>query len=616
MIAKRIKRKKTRDTFKRLAGYVLNEKNGGKADPVTWELAEYVLDGAHQGEKVAYWRVTNCGAEDPGFAVKEIIATQDRNTRSKSDKSYHLVISFPPGEQPTREQVEDIEDQLVASIGLQEHQRISAVHQNTDCWHLHVAINKVHPRTLRNVEPYYDQPRLQAACAEMEVKHNLTRTNHGLAPERPLNGKPAEMEAHAGRMSFHRWLIENAEDALVQGVAECSNWQEFHAVVARFGAVIKPRGAGLVIVHRDNDRIRVKPSSIDRSLSFKALTDRWGEYKPPPTRQEWPTQPIENVENGVDMSAGQTDAIPVTPLTVYDEGQADNAPLSEGGQRPPPTMVYTAEPIQADRRAQSLWQVYQRERRAAEQDREQAMNALRAGHSVYRKSLADWYRKRYRSARAAQLGKADRKDTFQHLRSAQRKDHHSRRVVEAQERKTVREDYPIPTWQGFLEREAENGNTEALAVLRSRQQRRERIERAIFAADDAHEATNVVHKRLRPIVRRDGTMIYIVADGGVVSDGPTEIAVTKLTTGAAYLALELASQRFNGRPVSVHGDDEFRGMLARLSGIDGVAVTFADAALEAMCRNRKTSVETEIERAHTVSCIAETGHGERDTGRT
>src|SRR5579872_6080557 len=161
MIAKRIERTKTRDTFKRLAGYVLNEKNGGKADPVTWQLAEYVLDSAHAGEKVAYWRVTNCESDDPGWAVKEIIATQDRNTRSKSDKSYHLVISFQVGEQPTREQIEDIEDQAVAAIGLGEHQRISAVHQNTDNWHLHVAINKVHPKTHRNVEPYYDKLRLQ-----------------------------------------------------------------------------------------------------------------------------------------------------------------------------------------------------------------------------------------------------------------------------------------------------------------------------------------------------------------------------------------------------------------------------------------------------------------------
>ena len=115
-------------------------------------------------------------------------------------------------------------------------------------------------------------------------------------------------------------------------------------------------------------------------------------------------------------------------------------------------------------------------------------------------------------------------------------------------------------------------------------------------------------------------MIYIVADGGIVSDGPTDVAVTKLSTGAAYLALELASQRFTGRALAVHGDDQFRGLVARLAGIEGVGVTFSDQALEAMRENQRHSLETEIEEAHTVSSIPETGshprHGERDTGRT
>ncbi len=693
MIAKRIGRTKTRDTFKRLAGYVLNEKNGGKADPVTWELAEYVLDSAGGGEKVAYWRVTNCDADEPGWAVKEIIATQEQNTRSKSDKSYHLVISFPPGEQPTREQIEDIEDRAAAAIGLAEHQRISAVHQNTDCWHLHVAINKVHPKTLRNVEPYYDKLRLQEACVELEIKHGLTRTNHGAEPERPLNGKPAEMEAHAGRMSFQRWLIENAKDVLVRGAADSTSWQQFHAVVARFGAVIKPRGAGLVIAHRDNDRIRVKASAIDRSLSFKALTDRWGQYEPPalarqataptpepsqaaqptpqreaeasepppaeqptPTRQSQPTHPIENIQNSVDLSAGHPrdipgtsrgrtafvtpDEIPMDAMLAHDrtedppdeiaidamhvpppdddDGPTGEPPPGEDGQ--PQPMVYDAAPIQRSPQTQNLWLIYQRERRAAEEAREQAMTQLRTGHSAYRKEVADWYRKRFKAAQAAPIGKAERIDSYRHLRNSQNKDGLGRRIIEGQERKAVREGFPIPTWQGFLEREAENGNTDALAVLRSRQQRRDRIERAILAADDAGEATHIVHKRLRPIVRRDGTMIYIVADGGIVSDGPTDVAVTKLSTGAAYLALELASQRFAGRALAVHGDDQFRGLVARLAGIEGVGVTFSDQTLETMRENQRHSLETGVAEAHTVSGIPEAGslprHGERDTGRT
>ena len=134
-------------------------------DPASWtRLNAYILDAGNGGEKVAWCRVSNCQSDDPGWAVKEILATQARNTRSRSDKNYHLVVSFPEGEKPTRVQMEDIEDTICAAIGFGEHQRVSAVHQNTDNWHLHVAINKVHPRTFRNIEPGYDHYRLRNAA--------------------------------------------------------------------------------------------------------------------------------------------------------------------------------------------------------------------------------------------------------------------------------------------------------------------------------------------------------------------------------------------------------------------------------------------------------------------
>ena len=117
MIAKRIFREKGASDFERLGAYVLNARSG--ADPASWSrLGAYVLDEAHQGEKVAWARVTNCQSDDPGWAVKEILATQARNTRSRADKSYHLVVSFPEGERPTRAQLEDIEDRLCAALGL------------------------------------------------------------------------------------------------------------------------------------------------------------------------------------------------------------------------------------------------------------------------------------------------------------------------------------------------------------------------------------------------------------------------------------------------------------------------------------------------------------------
>ena len=84
MIAKRIVSPKGGAGYQRLGAYVLNvrEEHRG-SDPASWgRLRAYILDAEHEGEKVAWARVTNCASEDPGWAVKEIIALQARNTRS------------------------------------------------------------------------------------------------------------------------------------------------------------------------------------------------------------------------------------------------------------------------------------------------------------------------------------------------------------------------------------------------------------------------------------------------------------------------------------------------------------------------------------------------------
>ncbi len=198
MIAKRVMSPKGGAGFRRLGAYVLNAK--GNADPASWtRLNSYVLDTEHAGEKVAWARVTNCGTSDPGWAVKRIIATQARNTRAKADRSYHLVVSFPRGEKPTRAQMEDIEDRLCEAIGFGDHQRVSAVHQNTDHWHLHVAINRVHPVTHHAVHPFRDHYRLQDGCAELEIKHGLTREVHSRDAHEAACNDTRRREGRPGR---------------------------------------------------------------------------------------------------------------------------------------------------------------------------------------------------------------------------------------------------------------------------------------------------------------------------------------------------------------------------------------------------------------------------------
>jgi hypothetical protein len=141
MISKCVKRNKQSSSFKRLGYYILAAKTGS-AVILRTPPEEYVVSPQDMDAKVLMYRMTNCAAYEPEIAIQEIMATQAQNTRSQGDKTYHLIISFPRGEIPNREQLEDIEDELCKALGFSEHQRLSAVHDDTDNLHLHVAIDR------------------------------------------------------------------------------------------------------------------------------------------------------------------------------------------------------------------------------------------------------------------------------------------------------------------------------------------------------------------------------------------------------------------------------------------------------------------------------------------
>ena len=546
MIAKRIQSPKGGAGFAQLGAYVLNAKGGD--DPASWtRLNAYILDAGHEGEKVAWSRVTNCQSDDPGWAVKEIIATQARNTRSRSDKNYHLVVSFPEGEQPTRTQIEDIEDRICAAIGLAAHQRVSAVHRNTDNWHLHVAINKVHPTTFRNVEPWYDHYRLQECCTELEIAHGLIRTNHiadhqqrrnderrGASTEfaaDSVGGRGGDFEAHQGGASFLRWVREEARPALLDARAQ-GGWQDLHHALARHGLEMKLRGAGLVIGQRGDRRLHAKASDVDRSLSLPALTRILG--------------PFEAAGEQAGRQAPVTEYVPKTP-----------------------------------QRSGALYDAFRAERERALAERASALAALRRGHSVYGEDLRTWYRQRLRHERTIGQSGPLRCEAMLHVQRQQKEDRAERVRREASERRDLRSAFKVPTWQSYLESEAAQGNETALAALRSVVRHRAQLDAQLLEAGDAAAARHVVLRHLRPAIRRDGRVIYRVDDGGIVSDEAKLVRVSQVTSGAAFLALSLASERFGQRPLVVQGADAFRVQVATLAGQKALAVVFADPALEA-----------------------------------
>jgi hypothetical protein len=267
MIAKRIARERGASNFRRLGRYILD----GAAEEeqaVMARMADYIL-GAEKC-RAANVRFSNCVSADAELALKEILATQAMNKRAKGDRTYHLVISFPPAERPTLAQLEDIERVLVERIGLGGHQRLSATHLDTGHLHLHVAINKIHPESFRCVEPYYDKRRLMQACMELEAKHGLMRTAHGEV----ANVRDATRTAREAMLALFR------SDILQKALTNPGprTWEDLHRVLREQGLELRLRGAGLVFENAVGT-VRVKASSVARELSLKALTDKLGPYK-------------------------------------------------------------------------------------------------------------------------------------------------------------------------------------------------------------------------------------------------------------------------------------------------------------------------------------------------
>jgi hypothetical protein len=138
----------------------------------------------------------------------------------------------------------------------------------------------------------------------------------------------------------------------------------------------------------------------------------------------------------------------------------------------------------------------------------------------------------------------------------------------------------LPTWNEWLMGRAEAGYVDALAVLRARADREERMRGDLLTAERAEHAKTVVMDTLKAQARKDGTMAYRTADGGLVLDRATHVQAATPTAGAALVALSLAAERFEGQALDVRGTEQFRRDVAHLAATHKIRVTFANPAME------------------------------------
>jgi hypothetical protein len=487
-------------------------------------LVSYNTDSQGKDERIGTITITNCHSDQVHFAVLEVLNTQAQNTRSRADKTFHLLVSFPPDEMPDAATLIAIEARLCASIGFADHQRISVVHHDTDSVHIHIAINKIHPRRYTIHEPYNAYHTLGNICDSLEVEYGLQHVNH-IANKSGGENRAADMERHAAVESLLGWIKRECTEQM-QGA---QSWTEMHKLMREHGLTINERGNGLVITAQNG--VGVKASSVSREFSKSKLEQRLGDFQ------------------------------------KHIASSTENAPSKQYACKPMMSRVDTA-------------QLYARYKLA--QTEVESTRATEWVSAMARKNrLIENAKRRGQLKRAAiklvQAPAIGKKLMYKATSTALRNDIGAINTQCRKQRQEIHGKFRRLAWADWLRSQAIAGDKEALAALRAREISTSLSGNTVGGRLRPIRPTAVEH-RCDNITKR-GTIIYRIGASAVRDDGSSFKVSRGTDQVGLHAALRMAMNRY-GSCLAVNGTAEFKEQVAQAAAAALLSVSFDDVALE------------------------------------
>ena len=274
MILKKFKRTNLTRTKRSMIGgmddYVLSEKDEDGKDKCVWSTAMNFIAATRKGQRA------------------EMISLAEKSVRSRMPVS-HWLLSWSENEIPTEQQLTEAVQMFLKGMGLEEHQTLVAVHANTQNVHAHILVNRVHPDTLKVIQPHngFDieaAHRIVAAIEKVQgwkpqknARYRVDENNMIVRNEprkrQPPTSKAQDFENYTGAKSAQRIAQKRAHDIM----ENANSWKELHNGLKDAGLRFDKKGSGAIVLVGD---IAVKASSIDRQFSMGKLCKRLGEYQP------------------------------------------------------------------------------------------------------------------------------------------------------------------------------------------------------------------------------------------------------------------------------------------------------------------------------------------------
>ncbi|MBT8468820.1 MAG: relaxase/mobilization nuclease domain-containing protein, partial [Deltaproteobacteria bacterium] len=245
----------------------------------------YMLEGKG-GERCTWYMAGNLDAldrrGDAKLALSVMQMVQEGNVRTKRDKTYHVVISFHPNDRTLADrELEDVVRRTVAAVGLQEHQYIAVRHSDQEHEHVHIAVNKIHPVTLKIHHPFRDIPLFKVLAGELEKELGLHQIDRSVT--RIDSDRSRDYESARGVQSFSRWARTRIGDKIdLDGV---SSWSNLHTRLAVHGVRVVKRGNGLAVIDATRGNLACKASALGRHWSKQRLCERFGNFVEGPSAE-------------------------------------------------------------------------------------------------------------------------------------------------------------------------------------------------------------------------------------------------------------------------------------------------------------------------------------------
>ncbi len=629
---------KREDHFFNLSRYIRRDPVAEKTVDNFASLSRYMTRDA-EFKAVA----TNCGCDEHDLDTAEqvVLATQNLNTRARK-KSLHLVVSFAKGEYPPEEQLALIEHRLLGSIGMADLQRIRVVHDDTDNLHMHIAVNRIHPESLRSIQPSRDYPTLQKCARELE--HEL-----GLEILRGRDGKYQDLELAR--------LLRERKDDIRTYIDRSENWEELNTGLSHLGIGIRARRNGAVFItleelnHIDAG-ITLAASKVDRTFSRNALETRFGALTQEaivlrtPTRegpsleisdaalrqerhrgtesfQTWALEQREKIANLIEVASSWDDVhqslaelnVDLVPYRAglslvntngrgaiaasrIDRAMSRNSLEARLGEFEPPLQAheqaqqepmdgYTERPFVDP---SNLWDQYVQDRDALRLRLDRERERRKADRDRAYAAFARKYRDEAQAIRrSAFLDRFGKRLAFNRLAQRRKRAYEQLKTRSA----PIRSRKP-PSYRQWLLQQALSGHTSARSALRAMSARLAEPVAWEFASSGQVQGESKTHaSRVHPnAVFRDGAVEIEHAGIPLIDDGD-RIHVTDNELESVRALLESARRKYDS-PLEIDGGVEFRTSVA-ICALEMPDIRFADRDLQQQVERLRTRQHPESE---------------------